>query len=173
MNKGLELIEAHHLFNIAPERLAVVVHPQSIVHGLISFADGSTIAGLASPDMRTPIAHCLAYPERIASGVAAPDLAALGGLTFEPADLVRFPALRLAIEALTEGQGAPTALNAANEIAVASFLDGKIGFGALSGLVERTLDRMRAAGETPTPTTIAEAMAIHHAARDRASALLA
>ena len=173
MNKGLELIEAHHLFNIAPERLAVVVHPQSIVHGLISFADGSTIAGLASPDMRTPIAHCLAYPERIASGVAAPDLAALGGLTFEPADLARFPALRLAIEALSEGQGAPTALNAANEIAVAAFLDGKIGFGALAGLVERTLDRMRAAGETPTPTTVAEAMAIHYAARDRASALLA
>ena len=83
--------------------------------------------------MRTPIAHCLAYPERIASGVAAPDFAALGGLSFEPADLVRFPALRLAIEALTEGQGAPTALNAANEIAVAAFLDGKIAFGALSG----------------------------------------
>ena len=123
--------------------------------------------------MRTPIAHCLAYPERIASGVAAPDLAALGGSDFEPADLARFPALRLAIEALTEGQGAPTALNAANEIAVAAFLDGKIAFGALAGLVERTLDRMRAAGETRTPTTVAEAMAIHYAARDRASALLA
>ncbi len=173
MNKGLELIEAHHLFNIPPERLAVVVHPQSIVHGLISFADGSTIAGLASPDMRTPIAHCLAYPDRIASGVAAPDLAALGGLSFEPADLVRFPALRLAMEALAEGQGAPTALNAANEIAVAAFLDGRIAFGALAALVERTLEAMRAAGETPTPTTVGEAMAIHHAARDRASALLA
>jgi 1-deoxy-D-xylulose-5-phosphate reductoisomerase len=173
MNKGLELIEAHHLFNIPPERLAVVVHPQSIVHGLISFADGSTIAGLASPDMRTPIAHCLAYPDRIASGVAAPDLAALGALSFEPADLVRFPALRLAMEALAEGQGAPTALNAANEIAVSAFLDGKIGFGAISGLVDRTLEGMRAAGETRKPTTVAEAMAIHHVARDRASALLA
>jgi 1-deoxy-D-xylulose-5-phosphate reductoisomerase len=123
--------------------------------------------------MRTPIAHCLAYPDRIASGVAAPDLAALGGLSFEPADLGRFPALRLAVEALAEGQGAPTALNAANEIAVAAFLDGRIAFGALAALVERTLEAMRAAGETPTPTTVGEAMAIHHAARDRASALLA
>jgi 1-deoxy-D-xylulose-5-phosphate reductoisomerase len=173
MNKGLELIEAHHLFGIPPERLAVVVHPQSIVHGLISFIDGSTIAGLGSPDMRTPIAHCLAYPDRIVSGVAAPDLAALGQLTFDAPDLGRFPALRIAQEALAEGRGAPTALNAANEIAVAAFLEGRIGFGALAPLVERTLRAMRAAGETPTPTTIAEAMAIHHIARDRASTLLA
>ena len=173
MNKGLELIEAHHLFAIAPERLAVVVHPQSIVHGLISFLDGSTIAGMASPDMRTPIAHCLAYPDRIESGVAAPDLAELGRLTFEAPDLARFPALRIAREALDEGEGAPTALNAANEIAVAAFLDGRIGFGALAPLVERTLELMRAAGETSTPLTVAEAVAIHHIARDRASALLA
>jgi 1-deoxy-D-xylulose-5-phosphate reductoisomerase len=173
MNKGLELIEAHHLFAIAPERLAVVVHPQSIVHGLVSFLDGSTIAGMASPDMRTPIAHCLAYPDRIESGVAAPDLAELGRLTFEAPDLARFPALRIAKEALAEGEGAPTALNAANEIAVAAFLDGRIGFGALAPLVERTLELMRAAGETSTPATVAEAVAIHHIARDRASALLA
>ena len=173
MNKGLELIEAHHLFAIAPERLAVVVHPQSIVHGLISFLDGSTIAGMASPDMRTPIAHCLAYPDRIESGVAAPDLAELGRLTFEAPDLARFPALRIAREALAEGEGAPTALNAANEIAVAAFLDGRIGFGALAPLVERTLELMRAAGETSMPATVAEAVAIHHIARDRASALLA
>ena len=148
MNKGLELIEAHHLFGVPAERLAVVVHPQSIVHGLIAFADGSLIAGMASPDMRTPIAHCLAYPERIASGVAAPDLAALGALTFEQADLVRFPALALAIDALSEGGGAPTALNAANEVAVEAFLAGRIGFSALSRVVERTLGAMRAAGET-------------------------
>jgi len=173
MNKGLELIEAHHLFAIAPERLAVVVHPQSIVHGLISFLDGSTIAGMASPDMRTPIAHCLAYPDRIESGVAAPDLAELGRLTFEAPDLARFPALRIAREALAEGEGAPTVLNAANEIAVAAFLDGRIGFGALAPLVERTLELMRAAGETSMPATVAEAVAIHHIARDRASALLA
>jgi 1-deoxy-D-xylulose-5-phosphate reductoisomerase len=173
MNKGLELIEAHHLFQIDPERLAVVVHPQSIVHGLISFVDGSTIAGMASPDMRTPVAHCLGYPERIASGVAAPDLAALGKLTFEEADLERFPALGLAIDSLREGQGAPTALNAANEIAVAGFLDGRIAFGALAGIVEKTLRAMQAAGETPTPTTVEEALAIHHIARDRAATLLA
>jgi 1-deoxy-D-xylulose-5-phosphate reductoisomerase len=173
MNKGLELIEAHHLFAVAPERLTVVVHPQSIVHGLISFLDGSTIAGMASPDMRTPIAHCLAYPDRIKSGVEAPDLAALGRLTFEAPDIARFPALRIAREALAEGEGAPTALNAANEIAVAAFLDGRMGFGALAPLIERTLDLMRAAGETRTPNTVAEALAIHHIARDRASSLLA
>ncbi len=172
MNKGLELIEAHHLFGVAAERLAVVVHPQSIVHGLIAFADGSLIAGMASPDMRTPIAHCLAYPERIASGVTPPDLAALGALTFEQADLVRFPALGLAIEALSEGGGAPTALNAANEIAVEAFLAGRIGFSALFRIVERTLNAMGAAGETPAPTTVAQALAIHHLARDRALALL-
>ena len=173
MNKGLELIEAHHLFGVPAQRLAVVVHPQSIVHGLIGFADGSLIAGMASPDMRTPIAHCLAYPERIVSGVAAPDLAALGALTFEQADLARFPALGLAIEALREGGGAPTALNAANEVAVAAFLDARIGFGELSRIVERTLEAMRAAGETPAPTTVAQALAIHHIARYRALALLA
>ena len=173
MNKGLELIEAHHLFAIPPERLAVVVHPQSIVHGLISFIDGSTIAGLAAPDMRTPIAHCLAYPDRIASGVAAPDLAALSRLTFEEVDLDRFPALRLAMDALAEGRGAPTALNAANEIAVAAFLDGRIAFGGLAPLVERTLDHMRRANEIPSPSGIAEAITIHHVARDRAATLLA
>jgi 1-deoxy-D-xylulose-5-phosphate reductoisomerase len=173
MNKGLELIEAHHLFGVAAERLAVVVHPQSIVHGLVAFADGSLIAGLASPDMRTPIAHCLAYPDRIPSGVASPDLAALSALTFEPADLARFPALGLAIAALAEGGGAPTALNAANEVAVAAFLDGRTEFGAIAGLVERTLSAMRAAGEIRAPASVAQALAIHHIARDRAAALLA
>ena len=173
MNKGLELIEAHHLFDTPAERLAVVVHPQSIVHGLVAFADGSLIAGLASPDMRTPIAHCLGYPERIPSGVAAPDLAALAKLTFEPLDLARFPAMALATTALAEGGGAPTALNGANEVAVAAFLDGRIGFGEIWRLVERTLAAMRAAGEVAAPTTVAEAVAIHHVARDRAAALLA
>ena len=173
MNKGLELIEAHHLFAIAAEKLAVVVHPQSIVHGLIAFADGSTLAGLANPDMRTAVAHCLAHPDRVSSGVAAPDLIALSKLTFEAADLDRFPALRIAREALAEGAGAPTALNAANEIAVAGFLDGKIAFGDLPRIVERTLDAMRGAGEIDTPDDIDAALAIHHAARDRAAALLA
>jgi 1-deoxy-D-xylulose-5-phosphate reductoisomerase len=173
MNKGLELIEAHHLFGVPAERLGTVVHPQSIVHGLVAFADGSLIAGLASPDMRTPIAHCLGYPERIASGVAPPDLAALAKLTFEPIDLVRFPAMALATAALAEGGGAPTALNAANEVAVAAFLDGRIGFETIWRLVERTLATMRAAREIAAPATVAEALAIHHIARDRAAALLA
>ena len=173
MNKGLELIEAHYLFGLPADRLDVVVHPQSIVHGFIAFADGSLIAGMASPDMRTPIAHCLAYPERIASGVRAPDLAALGRLTFERADVERFPALGLAIDALRAGGGAPTALNAANEIAVAAFLNRKIGFGDIARLVARTLSTMAAGGELAAPTDVAEAMRIHHIALDRTASLLA
>ena len=173
MNKGLELIEAHHLFGVAAERLAVVVHPQSIVHGFVAFADGSLIAGLASPDMRTPIAHCLGYPERIASGVAPPDLARLARLTFEPVDHARFPALGLATAALAEGGGAPTALNAANEVAVAAFLAGRIGFAAIWGTVEAVLSAMRAAGEIAAPASVEAALAIHHIARDRAAGLLA
>jgi 1-deoxy-D-xylulose-5-phosphate reductoisomerase len=173
MNKGLELIEAHHLFGVAPDRLSVVVHPQSIVHGLVAFADGSMIAGMASPDMRTPIAHCLAHPDRIPSGVAAPDLAALGRLTFEQADLSRFPALRIAIDALKAGEAAPTVLNAANEIAVAAFLAGRIAFGAIPELVERTLETMGAAGEMSAPTTVKAAIDIHNVAQERAAALVA
>jgi 1-deoxy-D-xylulose-5-phosphate reductoisomerase len=173
MNKGLELIEAHFLFGLPPDRLDVVVHPQSIVHGMIAFADGSLIAGMASPDMRTPIAHCLAYPERIASGVSPPDLAALGRLTFERADLGRFPALGLAIDALRAGRGAPTALNAANEIAVAAFLDRRIGFGDIARLVERAVSMMEAAGELMTPGSVAQALAIHHIAGERTRSLLA
>jgi 1-deoxy-D-xylulose-5-phosphate reductoisomerase len=173
MNKGLELIEAHHLFGLPADRLEVVVHPQSIVHGLIAFADGSLIAGMASPDMRTPIAHCLAYPDRIRSGVRPPDLAALGRLTFERADLKRFPALGLAIEALRSGGGAPTALNAANEVAVAAFLEQRIGFGDIAPLVARTLAVMTGAGELTAPADIAEALTIHHIATDRTTTLLA
>jgi 1-deoxy-D-xylulose-5-phosphate reductoisomerase len=173
MNKGLELIEAHFLFGVPPEKLEVVVHPQSIVHGLIAFADGSLIAGMASPDMRTPVAHCLAYPDRIASGVKPPDLAILGRLTFERADLERFPALGLAIDALRAGGGAPTALNAANEIAVAAFLDRRIGFGEIARLVSRTIAAMEGAGELISPRDIAQALAIHHIASDRTRRLLA
>jgi 1-deoxy-D-xylulose-5-phosphate reductoisomerase len=173
MNKGLELIEAHYLFGISPDRLDVLVHRQSIVHGLIAFADGSLIAGMASPDMRTPIAHCLAFPDRIASGVRPPDLAALGRLTFERADLSRFPALGLAIDALRDGRGAPTALNAANEVAVAAFLDRRIGFGDIARLVAKTLSSMTEAGELSAPADVAEAMALHHIALDRTASLLA
>ncbi len=173
MNKGLELIEAHFLFGVPPARLDVVVHPQSIVHGLIAFADGSLIAGMASPDMRTPIAHCLAYPDRIVSGVRPPDLAALGRLTFERADLERFPALGLAIDALKTGGGAATALNAANEVAVATFLGRRIGFSDIARLVSRTISAMQAADELPAPADVAQALAIHHIAVERANALLA
>jgi 1-deoxy-D-xylulose-5-phosphate reductoisomerase len=173
MNKGLELIEAHHLFGIPPERLDVVVHPQSIVHGLIAFEDGSVIAGMAKPDMKTPIAHCLGYPERIPSGAVALDLAALGQLTFSRPDFARFPALRLAVDALRDGGGAPTALNGANEIAVHAFLAERIGFGAIASVVGTVLEQAARAGETATPSSIEEALTIHHIARDRAEALLA
>lgn len=171
MNKGLELIEAHHLFAMAPEKLAVVVHPQSIVHGLIAFTDGSMLAGLANPDMRTAVAHCLAYPDRVVSGVAAPDLVALSELTFEAPDFVRFPALRIACEALAAGGGAPTALNAANEVAVAAFLEGHISFAQLPEIVSNTLDVMQRRGDLVEPQDIEQALSIHHIALEQAQSL--
>ena len=173
MNKGLELVEAYHLFGIADDRLRVVVHPQSVVHGLVSFADGSVTAGLALPDMRVPITHCLSYPDRIESGARKLDLAAVGSLTFEAPDLARFPALRLAMEALAAGAGVPTVLNAANEVAVEAFIDGRLPFGGIAGLVERAIEASVAAGEAREPADVAEALAIDYAARQRASALLA
>jgi 1-deoxy-D-xylulose-5-phosphate reductoisomerase len=173
MNKGLELIEAYHLFGISACRLDVLVHPQSVVHGLIAFADGSVTAGMAAPDMRTPIAHCLAYPERVHSGARALDLAALGQLTFERPDLERFPALGLAIATLREGGGAPTALNAANEVAVEAFLSKRIGFSEMIRVVEGVLEQLSRAGELSACATVAQAMGVHHIARDRALALLA
>jgi 1-deoxy-D-xylulose-5-phosphate reductoisomerase len=139
MNKGLELIEAHHLFHMPPERVDIVVHAQSIVHGAVVYRDGSVLAQLGSPDMRTPIAYALAWPGRIAAPTKRFDLAALGRLTFEPPDEHRFPALRVAREALLHGGGAPTVLNAANETAVHAFLDGRIGFLDIVETVERTL----------------------------------
>jgi 1-deoxy-D-xylulose-5-phosphate reductoisomerase len=173
MNKGLELIEAHHLFGVMPDRLDVLVHPQSVVHGFVSFADGSVVAGMAAPDMRTPIAHCLAYPERISSGAKKLDLAAIGQLSFARPDLDRFPALGLAMAALRQGGGAPTALNAANEIAVDAFLADRIGFGAIPKLVETVLDHVSGAAEAPAPASVEEALSIHYNARDRARSLLA
>ena len=173
MNKGLELIEAHHLFGMPASRLAVLVHPQSIVHGLISFADGSVTAGMAAPDMRTPIAHCLAYPERIESGADPLDLAAIGQFSFEQPDVVRFPALGLAIAALRAGGGAPTALNAANEVAVEAFLAARIGFSEMARVVETVLDQSARAGELAACASVAQSLAVHHIARDRALALLA
>jgi 1-deoxy-D-xylulose-5-phosphate reductoisomerase len=140
MNKGLEVIEAHHLFDLPSDKIDVVVHPQSVVHGLVHYSDGSVLAQLGSPDMRTPIAHTLAWPERTAAPSPRLDLATLGRLTFEPPDPARFPALRLAREALASGGGAPTALNALNEVSVAAFLDNQIGFLDIAGIVEHGLE---------------------------------
>ena len=142
MNKGLELIEAHHLFQLPSERIDIVVHPQSIVHGLVTYRDGSVLAHLGSPDMRTPIAYALGWPARAAAPTERLDLAAVSRLTFEPPDPERFPALRLARETLGRGGGAPTVLNAANETAVHAFLAGEIGFLDIAAVVERTLDRI-------------------------------
>ena len=139
MNKGLEIIEACRLFGVGPERVKVVIHPESIVHSLVEYRDGSVLAQLGNPDMRTPIAHALAWPERIPSGVAPLDLAALGKLSFRPADVRRFPCLGLAIAAAEAGGAAPVVLNAANEAAVAAFLDGRIRFTAISAVIEAVL----------------------------------
>jgi 1-deoxy-D-xylulose-5-phosphate reductoisomerase len=140
MTKGLELIEAHHLFQLPLERVEIVVHPQSIVHGAVVYRDGSVLAQLGSPDMRTPIAYALAWPNRIETPAKRLDLAAVGRLTFEAPDERRFPALRVAREALVCGGGCPTVLNAANETAVRAFLDGLIGFLDIVETVERTLE---------------------------------
>ncbi|MBV9858866.1 MAG: 1-deoxy-D-xylulose-5-phosphate reductoisomerase [Alphaproteobacteria bacterium] len=144
MNKGLEVIEAHHLFRLAPARIDVVVHPQSIIHGMVAYRDGSVLAQLGSPDMRTPIAYALGWPARVAAPTKRLDLATVGRLDFEPPDERRFPALRLAREALAQGGGSPTVLNAANETAVHAFLEGRIGFLDISAIVERTLERVPA-----------------------------
>ncbi len=141
MNKGLELIEAHHIFGIPSDRLDVLIHQQSIIHGLISFADGSVSAGMAMPDMRVPTAHCLAYPDRIASGVVPLDLAAIGQLSFERPDLIRFPALALAYQALAAGGVMPAVMNAANEVAVQTFLKGQCAFGAVPDIVAAVMEK--------------------------------
>jgi len=139
MNKGLELIEACWLFGTGPERVQVVVHPQSVIHSLVQYVDGSVLAQLGNPDMRTPIAHALGWPERLVSGVPPLDLFAVGRLDFEPPDLERFPCLGLATAAAASGGTAPAVLNAANEVAVAAFLGGRIGFIAIADVVEETL----------------------------------
>ncbi|MTW16253.1 1-deoxy-D-xylulose-5-phosphate reductoisomerase [Rhodoplanes serenus] len=171
MNKGLEIIEAHHLFDAAPEEIDVLVHPQSIVHGMVEFRDGSVVAQLGPPDMRVPIAHCLAWPARIA-GANRLTFAQMTTLTFEEPDEVRFPALRLAREVLRTGQGAPTVLNAANEIAVAAFIDRRIGFPHIAALVEATLEASAARGVLREPEAIADALAVDHTARSLARDLL-
>ncbi|MGB5568437.1 MAG: 1-deoxy-D-xylulose-5-phosphate reductoisomerase, partial [Sedimenticolaceae bacterium] len=139
MNKGLEVIEARWLFDARPDQVRVVVHPQSVIHSMVQYVDGSVLAQLGNPDMRTPIAHALAWPQRHGSGVAPLDLFEIARLDFEPPDLQRFPCLRLAFEAITEGGTAPAVLNAANEVAVARFLEGRLRFTAIAEVVERTL----------------------------------
>ena len=140
MNKGLEVIEAHWLFNAPADRIEVVIHPQSVIHSLVDYEDGSVLAQLGNPDMRTPIAHALAWPERIDSGVARLDLFAVGQLDFERPDLVRFPCLELAYRALRAEDNAAAVLNAANEVAVAAFLDRRLPFLGIAGLIAATLD---------------------------------
>ncbi len=145
MNKGLEVIEAHWLFGAAADRIQVVVHPQSVIHSMVEYVDGSVLAQLGNPDMRTPIAHALAWPERIASGVDSLDLFQLAHLDFEPPDLQRFPCLALAFRAIEEGGSMPAILNAANEVAVAAFLRGRTGFLQISQIIEETMNRLQPA----------------------------
>src|SRR3954465_2307717 len=165
MNKGLEVIEAYHLFNLRPDEIEVLVHPQSIVHGMVEFRDGSVIAHLGSHDMRIPIAHCLAYPDRIDGPAKRLDLAAIGNLSFEKPDLERFPALGLAWAALRTGNGATTVLNAANEVAVAEFVAGKISFTGIPALVEATMDGAKRRGMMREPASIDDAIAVDHNSR--------
>jgi len=140
MNKGLEMIEAYHLFPVDKDQIEVVIHPQSVIHSMVSYVDGSVLAQMASPDMRTPIAYALGWPDRIHAPVPRLDLVQIAQLTFEAPDFSRFPALALAKQALALGGGAPTVLSAANEIAVAAFLGGKIGFLDIARIVEQTLE---------------------------------
>ena len=166
MNKGLEVIEASHLFPVAAERIEIVVHPQSVIHSMVEYVDGSVLAQLGTPDMRTPIAVALAWPARMAAPAKRLAFASLSALTFEAPDFARFPALRVAREALQSGGNAPTILNAANEVAVGAFLEGRIRFLDIVAVVEGTL------GEVPnaplgslTEVRAADAVAREAAAR--------
>ncbi len=172
MNKGLEVIEAAHLFALSADEIDVLVHPQSIIHGMVEFSDRSVVAQLGAPDMRIPIAHCLGWPERLEGPSARLDLAAIGQLTFEVPDLQRFPGLRLAFEALRTGGGAPTVFNAANEVAVAAFVARQIRFGMIARLVEATIEAALKDGAAATPSSADEAIAIDHVARKLAASLL-
>jgi 1-deoxy-D-xylulose-5-phosphate reductoisomerase len=158
MNKGLEVIEAHHLFDLPSGQPEVVIHPQSVVHGIVAFRDGSMLAQMSAPDMRTPIAHCLAWPGRRSVASRRLDLLELGRLTFEPPDLDCFPTLRLARQALDTGGWAANILNAANEIAVQAFLDGAIGFLQIADIVEESLTRAASLNAPSAPNSIEEAM---------------
>ncbi|MGL6077126.1 1-deoxy-D-xylulose-5-phosphate reductoisomerase [Methyloversatilis discipulorum] len=162
MNKGLEVIEARWLFDTPADRIDVVIHPQSIVHSMVEYVDGSVLAQMGNPDMRTPIAHALAWPERIESGVGVLDLAAAADLVFERPDLDRFPCLKLAFDALRAGAGTPAVLNAANEVAVAAFLEHRLGFRAIADVIAATLDTLP---DQPS-STLDEVFAADAAARE-------
>ena len=168
-NKGLELIEAARLFDLNESQVDVLIHPQSVVHGMVHYSDGSVLAQLGSPDMRIPIAHALAWPGRLHTNSPRLDLAAIAGLEFTAPDLERFPALRLARDALRAGGGAPAILNAANEVAVAAFLNRQIGFLAIAAVVEAVLERIGPCGAG----SLQEVMALDASARHIASELVA
>ncbi len=175
MNKGLEMIEASYLFGMAPDRIDVIVHPQSVVHSLVEYADGSTLAQLGPPDMRAPIACAWAWPNRMTWPAPALDLAGIGTLTFEAPDEARFPALGIARRALEAGAGAPAAMNAANEVAVAAFLDRRLGFLDIAHTVSETLEQLNGGGELAAGSedeTVEWAMAIDASARRVAAQVL-
>jgi 1-deoxy-D-xylulose-5-phosphate reductoisomerase len=172
MNKGLEVIEASYLFALTPDEIDVLVHPQSIIHGMVEFSDRSVVAQLGAPDMRTPIAHCLGWPDRIEGPAKPLDLAKIGQLTFEAPDFERFPALRLAYDSLRTGRGATTVYNAANEIAVAAFASRQIRFGAIARLVEATLEQWIRMGNLAPLETADDAISVDHDARNLAKSLL-
>ena len=163
MNKGLELIEAHHLFGLPSARIDILVHPQSVIHSMVEYVDGSTIAQLGSPDMRIPIAHCLAWPERIETRAEPLDLIKIASLTFEAPDETRFPSLRLARAALESGKGEAIVLNAANEIAVAAFLDRRIAFGDIARIVEQALEST----DAPAPQSVDDVIALDQTVRTK------
>lgn len=169
MNKGLEYIEARWLFNASAEEMEVIIHPQSVIHSMVRYRDGSVIAQLGNPDMCTPIAHAMAYPARVPSGVAPLDFCRMGPLSFEAPDMARYPCLQLAIEAFAEGQAATTALNAANEIAVAAFLDGRLRFTDIARLNRCVVEQQRAA----EPDCVEAVLAIDKASRLAAQGLSA
>lgn len=168
MNKGLEVIEAHWLFDMPAEKIGIVVHPQSIIHSMVEYLDGCVIAQLGVPDMRAPIAYALSYPERCETGVNKLDLAKVATLTFEEPDMERFPALRLAFDALKAAQTYPAVLNAANEIAVAAFLDKKIAFTNIADTVDKTMQKH----EAWTPLTLEEYLKADKWARETAKQLI-
>ncbi|PWC21198.1 1-deoxy-D-xylulose-5-phosphate reductoisomerase [Brenneria roseae subsp. roseae] len=168
MNKGLEYIEARWLFNASAEQMEVIIHPQSVIHSMVRYRDGSVLAQLGSPDMRTPIAHAMAYPERVTSGAKALDFCQLGALTFSAPDYARYPCIQLAIDACNHGQAATTALNAANEIAVAAFLQAQIRFTDIAAINQHVMDQLT----LPEPASVDEVLAIDFWARQAATQVL-